>query len=343
MNSQAFKSPAKKTTPLAIFPQSVFEQLLSLERKRSERSGVPFGFALLDVSRLPDRQPLCSDLGAHLRSTDLTGWYEEDSTLGIIFTSLNNAAVPVIRETLTSKIQEMVQGRVPFKLYIFPEDARSEFYPESRASKPGISYWVLKRVIDLAGSLAALILLAPLFAVIALLVKCSSPGPVLFRQKRLGLLGKEFVFLKFRSMYVNSDPAIHKEYVARLIEGNCQSSGVYKIEKDPRVTAVGRLLRRSSLDELPQFLNVLKGDMSLVGPRPPIPYEMERYQVWHRRRILEVKPGLTGLWQVKGRSRTSFDEMVRLDIQYIQKQSAWLDLKILLQTPGAILSGTGAY
>ena len=112
---------------------------------------------------------------------------------------------------------------------------------------------------------------------------------------------------------------------------------------DPRVTPLGRFLRKTSLDELPQFINVLKGDMSLVGPRPPIPYEFENYDTWHRRRVLEAKPGITGLWQVMGRSRTTFDEMVRLDLQYIRDQSFWLDLKILVKTPVAVLSGSGAY
>jgi lipopolysaccharide/colanic/teichoic acid biosynthesis glycosyltransferase len=118
---------------------------------------------------------------------------------------------------------------------------------------------------------------------------------------------------------------------------------IYKIVNDPRVTPIGRVLRRSSLDELPQFFNVLKGDMSLVGPRPPLPYEFERYSAWHRRRVLEVKPGLTGLWQVYGRSRTNFDEMVRLDLQYARQWSLWLDLKILLKTPVVVIFGTGAY
>jgi lipopolysaccharide/colanic/teichoic acid biosynthesis glycosyltransferase len=142
---------------------------------------------------------------------------------------------------------------------------------------------------------------------------------------------------------VNSDPAIHKEYIRNLIGNKVGDSGAYKIKNDPRVTPIGRFLRKSSLDELPQFINVLKGEMSLVGPRPPIPYEFESYALWHRRRILEAKPGITGLWQVDGRSRTTFDEMVRMDLRYIRNQSFWLDVKILLKTPFAVLSGDGAY
>ena len=161
---------------------------------------------------------------------------------------------------------------------------------------------------------------------------------MLFRQKRLGMFGKEFDFLKFRTMYANNDPEDPQGICREADSGTGRNHrGVYKIQNDPRVTPIGRFLRKSSLDELPQFLNVLKGEMSLVGPRPPIPYEMEKYRSWHRRRVIEVKPGITGLWQVYGRSRTTFDEMVRLDIRYINEQSVWLDLKIVLQTPRAVL------
>jgi lipopolysaccharide/colanic/teichoic acid biosynthesis glycosyltransferase len=145
-------------------------------------------------------------------------------------------------------------------------------------------------------------------------------------------------------MYVNNDPEIHRKYVQNLIAKKVdEGGGSFKIKNDPRITAVGRFLRKSSLDELPQFLNVLHGEMSLVGPRPPIRYEFENYALWHRRRILEVKPGITGEWQVSGRSRTTFDEMVRMDLRYIRQQSVWLDLKILLKTPFAVISGNGAY
>jgi len=146
-------------------------------------------------------------------------------------------------------------------------------------------------------------------------------------------------------MRLSNESIIHKEYVRRLITGSLgvPENGIFKIQNDPRVTCIGRILRKTSLDELPQFWNVLMGDMSLVGPRPPLPYEVEVYDVWHRRRVLEAKPGITGLWQVTGRSRTCFDDMVRLDLHYTQASSLWLDLKILLQTPRAVLAGDGAY
>ncbi len=203
---------------------------------------------------------------------------------------------------------------------------------------------------DIVGSLAALILCCPLFALIALAIKLTSKGPILFKQERVGRYGLRFTFLKFRSMECGNDASIHREYVKRFIAGEADpprgshaQSVVYKIQDDPRVTRVGKFLRKSSLDELPQFINVLKGDMSLVGPRPPIPYELEGYQIWHRRRVLESKPGITGLWQVNGRSRLKFDDMVRLDLRYAKTWSLWLDIKILLRTPRAVLFGVGAY
>ena len=150
-------------------------------------------------------------------------------------------------------------------------------------------------------------------------------------------------------MRVNSDSAIHQEFMKGVIAGKHDGKSangdkpVYKMTDDPRITAVGRFLRRSSLDELPQFFNVLCGDMSLVGPRPPLAYEYEEYEIWHRRRVLEAKPGITGLWQVKGRSRVRFDDMVRLDLQYVRTWSLWLDIQILLKTPKAVLMGDDAF
>jgi lipopolysaccharide/colanic/teichoic acid biosynthesis glycosyltransferase len=203
---------------------------------------------------------------------------------------------------------------------------------------------------DIVGSALALMLFAPLLLVVTIAIKLTSEGPVFFRQKRVGQYGEQFVFLKFRSMYVNNDSSVHKEYVKQLIAGSAQSqpgsengNGVYKLTQDSRVTRVGTFLRRSSLDELPQFINVLKGEMSLVGPRPAIAYEVQEYDIWHRRRVLEAKPGITGLWQVNGRSRVKFDDMVRLDLRYAKTWSPWMDLKILLRTPVAVVFGDGAY
>jgi lipopolysaccharide/colanic/teichoic acid biosynthesis glycosyltransferase/GGDEF domain-containing protein len=208
----------------------------------------------------------------------------------------------------------------------------------------------LKRAMDVIGSLFGIALFGPLMLFIALVIKVTSPGPILFRQERLGFLGKPFTFMKFRSMKVNCDQSTHREYVTKLINGQNDAINkgttkqpVYKINDDPRVTWIGRFLRKTSLDELPQFFNVLNGEMSLVGPRPPIPYECDVYRRWHCRRVLEVKPGITGLWQVSGRSKTTFDEMVRLDLTYVRSWDLWLDVKILLKTLWTVVSTRGGY
>jgi exopolysaccharide biosynthesis polyprenyl glycosylphosphotransferase len=207
---------------------------------------------------------------------------------------------------------------------------------------------VVKRASDVFLASAALLLLAPVWLLIALLIKLDSRGPVLYRQERVGMDGRIFLFLKFRTMRPDADDSAHRDYQRRLIQGQPGTNlgdterPVYKLHADPRVTRVGRLLRRLSLDELPQLLNVLRGDMSVVGPRPPIPYEVEAYALWHRKR-LDMKPGLTGLWQVSGRNRLSFDEMVRLDLFYIENWSLLLDLRIILKTLPVVLRGDDAY
>lgn len=196
---------------------------------------------------------------------------------------------------------------------------------------------LVKRVIDVIGAVVGLTLGAPLFGLIALAIRLDSPGPVIFRQTRVGLHGRLFEMYKFRSMHQGAE-----EQQDMLVEFNEADGPIFKIKNDPRLTRVGRILRRTSLDELPQLVNVLRGEMSLVGPRPPIPSEVEKYQEWHKKR-LEAPPGMTGLWQVSGRSRLSFDEMVLLDVYYIENWSLWLDLKILLRTIPKVLLGEGAY
>lgn len=219
---------------------------------------------------------------------------------------------------------------------------------------------LIKRVIDLVCATILLVLFGIPMLLITLLVKITSPGSVLYKQKRIGQDGKRFVFLKFRSMYPKVRPTAHKEYTEGWIKEedkdkkqtvaaepipNAASQPpapndkkVYKMQKDQRITPMGRLLRKFSMDELPQLFNVFKGDMSLIGPRPPIAYEVDRYKEWHKRR-LEARPGLTGLWQVSGRNLLSFEEMVKLDIYYIENWSIWMDLEILFKTIFVVIFG----
>lgn len=207
------------------------------------------------------------------------------------------------------------------------------------AAAPG---YRLKRGVDITGALLGLALLWPLMLTVAVLVRLTSPGPAIFKQERVGKGGRPFTFYKFRSMSTGASENPHRDFTASLIR-QPSNQPQYKMTSDPRVTPLGRILRKTSIDELPQLFNVLRGDMSLVGPRPPIAYEAEHYQSWHLRRVLEIKPGITGLWQVQGRSRVSFDDMVRMDIQYLQRCSLSYDLAILLKTVKVVLRGEGAW
>jgi lipopolysaccharide/colanic/teichoic acid biosynthesis glycosyltransferase len=198
------------------------------------------------------------------------------------------------------------------------------------------------RAIDVVGSAVLLILLMPLLLLIAIAIRIDSRGPVLFRQPRCGIGRRGFTIAKFRTMHRGTAATPHREYVTTLIQGGGgKRNGLYKLQDDPRITRVGRVLRRLSLDELPQLWNVLKGDMALVGPRPPIPYEVEHYPPgWLDR--LTVKPGMTGLWQVSGRNELSYDEMVELDLEYVRRRSLRLNLRILVATFGVVIRGRGA-
>ncbi|MBK1632619.1 glycosyl transferase [Thiohalocapsa halophila] len=198
--------------------------------------------------------------------------------------------------------------------------------------------YLLKRLFDILASAVLLVLLLPVLGLVALAIRLESPGPVLFRQTRVGRWGQLFTMWKLRSMYIDAEAR-----KAALMAQNEMAGGViFKMKDDPRVTKVGRFIRKTSIDELPQLWNVLRGDMSLVGPRPPVPAEVDEYSLSDRRR-LEVIPGITCIWQISGRSEIPFDQQVELDVQYIESQSFWMDLKILLKTVPALLLGTGAY
>lgn len=199
-----------------------------------------------------------------------------------------------------------------------------------------------KRVIDILGSIFCLILFSPIFIIISILIKNSSEGPIFFKQERIGKFGKKFILLKFRTMYINNDNLIHENFVSKFINGEKIQDNIYKIQNDHRIFPIGRILRKFSLDEIPQFINILKGEMSIVGPRPPLYYEFKQYEKWHKER-LNVNPGITGLWQIYGRSKTSFNEMVQMDLKYIKNWNIFLDIRIILQTPLVIFSCRGAF
>ncbi|VAX27771.1 Undecaprenyl-phosphate galactosephosphotransferase [hydrothermal vent metagenome] len=368
-NSSLLFSHYLRDRDYGLYLEDYFKEILYLERKRTERSKKPFLLMLLDFTKIDDfaekigiMEGAAGVLRSLTREIDLKGWYEYNSVMGVIFTEINGNDKDSLRQKMDNHLCRVLDrgeiSGIKISWHVFPEEdvkqkaeADLELYPdlEKRDDSKRLALF-LKRTTDIIGSLLGILLFSPFFIILPLLIKLTSEGPVFFRQERVGRYGKKFTFLKFRSMHINNDPAIHKEYTRKLISGQQDAKGAdgegncsYKIKDDPRVTPIGRFLRKSSLDELPQFFNVLKGEMSLVGPRPPIPYELESYDIWHRRRLLEIKPGITGIWQVHGRSSTTFDEMVRMDIKYIREWSIWMDIKLLLKTPWVILTGKGAY
>jgi lipopolysaccharide/colanic/teichoic acid biosynthesis glycosyltransferase len=356
------------------FSESTFKRMIAVERKRTERSGEPFLLMLLQTGNHQSQEKnekaldiVLSFLPSSIRETDVIGWYKDRTTVGVMFTGLACNDKSSILSVILAKVSATLRGQltsdqfnqVSISFHFFPDDwdhdspgrtSNPALYPDLLSPDNNLgSRLRVKQMMDMVGSAMLLILSAPLLLLIALSIKMSSKGPVFFRQRRVGQYGRCFTFLKFRSMHTNNDHSVHKEYVTRLIAGevtHVASTGngkdVYKLTNDKRITRVGKFLRRTSLDELPQLINVLKGDMSLVGPRPAIPYELAAYQTWHRRRVLEVKPGITGLWQISGRSRVKFDEMVRLDLRYATSWSPWLDFMILMHTPRAVIGGEGA-
>jgi len=362
------RAGADSVTPdHGLYPEAYFREKLVQERKRAERSNKPLMVMVINTENIRSldasieiTDSLGEGLNTCVRGTDICGLLKADALIGVILTEVELDKLETAQSIVTHKIQEKFAAllsddmvkQITITFRIFPVAGGNglfdmTFYPDLTApsyrTKGGE---IAKRSLDIVGGIAGLILFSPFFALLPLLIKLYSKGPVFFTQDRIGRNGEKFKLIKFRSMYLDNDDIIHREYVTKLIKGQVDgaaSQGVFKIQGDPRVTPVGRYIRKYSLDELPQFLNVLKGDMSLVGPRPPIRYEVENYCGWQRNRLMGKKPGITGLWQVTGRSSTSFDEMVRLDLRYLKGWSIVLDLKILLRTPLAVFKTKGAY
>jgi lipopolysaccharide/colanic/teichoic acid biosynthesis glycosyltransferase len=356
-----------------IFDEDLFKDTIRRERKRTERSGLAMVMLLIGIQ---DSRPentaalftgLANTLSAIMSDIDILGWFERESIMGLIVPEIDMANLASTCERLESEFRKEVSSRfdgdlterLSIRLRVYPETQPLEeeealsvdplLFPDLHSDqRQHTTFDVLKRGIDLFGSLMLFVILSPLLLIIAGLVKLSSPGPVLYRQIRIGQMMKPFMICKFRTMYANADHGIHHNYVSWYITSSGKGqeqdkkNKIFKLTNDPRITPLGHFLRKTSLDELPQLWNVLVGEMSLVGPRPPLWYELQQYKPWHRHRVLEAKPGITGLWQVTGRSRTTFDEMVRLDLRYARGRSLWADIKIILATPVAVIKGKGA-
>jgi len=355
-----------------VINEGLFRRVLVRERKRSDRSNQPVVLLLLDLDDgLGTGSSLIWEaaietLAAATRETDVLGWFEWRAVIGVIVSEIRVSDLANtcdgldtrVRQKLTDRLGAEAVDKLSIRLHVYPEPkitgeevlggVNPLLYPDLRARwEQRTIYDAIKLALDVIGSLTLLLVLSPLLLLIAALVRLTSQGPVLFMQVRIGQMMKPFTVLKFRTMYTGTDHRVHHEFVSRFIKASGQGhapgkNAFFKLTNDSRVTPVGRVLRKTSLDELPQLWNVLRGDMSLVGPRPPLPYELEQYEPWHRRRVLEAKPGITGLWQVAGRSRTTFNEMVRLDLRYARTRSLWTDIKILLATPAVVISGKGA-
>ncbi len=362
-------------TERVVLSEASFRRMIAIERKRTERSNKPFLLMVVKASNHQSDEMDEATLGniaavlmSTSRETDTVGWYKDKSSVGVLFTGLEVKDKNAILSTILGKVKAALRGALLFEqlnqvsisFYFFPDewDHRKTDQPINLVLYPDLKGFgwkrqitlLIKRLIDIAGSALALIVLSPLFWMIAIAIKVSSKGPVYFTQTRIGQYGKPFIIMKFRTMYTDINRDVHKQFVTEFITDKTKRESpapngaqVYKLTNDTRITRVGKFLRKTSLDELPQFLNVLKGEMSLVGPRPAVRYEVAVYETWHRRRVLEFKPGITGLWQVSGRSQVKFDEMVRMDLRYSRLWSPWLDIKILMLTPFAVLRGTGAH
>lgn len=352
-------APAAPADLSELLPREYLLAQLHREKRRVDRSKAALSLVIYRMAQRSDASSitaLASLLLVNKRETDIAGWLGPD-VLAVICPDTGEDGAHRFIDKIDAISGDL---RYSVECATYPDDlfqrlsappaqahGTSPLLGERRALTTDV-YW-LKRPMDIVGALVALVLFSPLMLFAAIAVRFSSPGPVIFRQTRLGQSGVPFVFYKFRTMRVDNDDSQHRSYMKALIAGNNvvanqqdDTRPLYKVKDSPSVTGVGRFMRKTSIDELPQLFNVLKGDMSLVGPRPPIPYEAENYQSWHLRRVLDIKPGMTGLWQVEGRSKVTFDEMVRMDLRYVRGCSLAMDMRILAKTFPVVLSCEGA-
>lgn len=335
-----------KNKQFSLSQPAEFVSVLRRERALADRTESGFALVLFSIAGSRSSSEVgvfLETVSARVRAADSMGWYDS-GTLGVLLRgTLHPGAVKLAFDVLSFDEAARVCPR--FRVLQYPEpghdsagaagNGREEhrnFIPSGEELQTvfvrRIPVW--KRAIDLSGAVTALTLCAPVMLLVAAYIKIVSPGPVFFRQERVGYRGKLFTFLKFRTMKPGNDVSAHREHLRELIRSDMP---MWKLDtvNDPRIIPGGNIIRKLSLDELPQFINVLRGEMSLVGPRPCIPYEAEEYLRWHTRRF-DAYPGLSGLWQVSGKNRLSFKEMIRLDIAYANNMSFLLDLKIILKT-----------
>ena len=332
------------TADPVIMSRAEFHEVVRRERNRVHRTGERFALVLFTAEpnsyRRRTWQKLAAALAQDLRSTDAMGWWGQQQ-LGCLLpsTELSGATVVAMRATCTSGLAD-----VKFKIVCYPADfefdddsatvsIEDQQELETRIAQP---MPLAKRAFDITAAGAGVVLLSPLFGLIALLIKCTSRGPVFFRQSRAGLGGKRFQMFKFRTMYQGAEQEQHS-----LRELNERDGPAFKISRDPRVTPVGAILRTTSLDELPQLWNVVRGEMSLVGPRPLPSDESDACEAWQKER-LDVTPGLTCSWQVGDRQRVTFAEWMRMDIRYGRSSSLWQDLSLIVRTLPVVLLRRGA-
>lgn len=361
VNPQGWHAPPadNDAQPDGLLSRAEFLRMVQREKRRTDRSHSALSLAVLivDANGGSTLQSMLDKVLTMVRETDYVT-ATDDLCVAVLLPDTGEAGlssfldkVALSRDGKGAHAVGATYPDVAFERLIAERlgTPRSRHAADAHEPSPLRSHgYAGKRALDILGALVALVLLSPFMLVTGLLIRLTSPGAVIFRQTRIGQGGAPFVMLKFRSMRTDVDDSAHREFVASLIDGkvpqtgNGASAGQFKMKADPRVTAIGRFIRKTSIDELPQFYNVLKGDMSLVGPRPPVPYEADKYKAWHRRRVFEMKPGLTGIWQVEGRSRVSFDDMVRMDLRYLQRCSLRFDLSILFRTVLVVLTCKGA-
>ncbi|MFW6139127.1 MAG: sugar transferase [Spirochaetota bacterium] len=334
--------------------KEVFHIIMQRERSRADRNGHPLTLVLFDLEDGTKNRSTSNLVGAlktRLRTIDRFGFYSS-SQIGVILPNTSYNGGTILAKDICNRVMTKQKILPQYRIFTYPdkwliditslrekkitnETTRPRFIDGSAPHfVKNIPFW--KRLMDIVGASVFFILSLPCFIFIPLLIKLTSRGPIFFKQERVGQGGRLFTFLKFRTMYMKNKQSVHIDYLTELIKSDKPMTKLDS-SNDPRIIPLGRFIRKSCIDEIPQLFNVLKGDMSLVGPRPCLPYEVKEYLKWHRYRM-DVRPGMTGLWQVSGKNRLTFQEMIRLDILYAEKMSFFFDLKILVKTLPAIVT-----